>query len=208
MRLSVKVIVGLGNPGPEYARTPHNVGFEALATLARRWSCELRPRARFDAHFGKAVVAGEERWLIRPDTYMNESGRAVAGVVGYFGLPPEGVLVMLDDADLEPGSLRIRPFGSSGGHRGLASVIAALGTDRFPRLRIGIGRGGGEAGLVSHVLAAIRTEDEVPIREAIDRAAEAVEVMLQRGVEAAMNRFNMRRRPAPEEDDERRGGDV
>ena len=205
--MSLKVIVGLGNPGPEYVRTPHNVGFEALDLLARRWTCELRPRARFDAHFGKVEVAGEDRWLVRPDTYMNDSGRAVAGLVGYYGLPPEGVLVILDDADLEPGSLRIRPFGSSGGHRGLASVIAALGTDQFPRLRIGIGRGSTSARLVTHVLAKISPEDEPPIREAIDRAAQAVEVMLQRGVEAAMNRFNVRRQPAPEAGDESRGGD-
>ena len=205
--MSLKVIVGLGNPGPEYARTPHNVGFAVLDVLARRWSCELRPRARFDAHFGKVEVAGEERWLVRPDTYMNDSGRAVAGLVGYFGLPPEGVLVISDDADLEPGSLRIRPFGSSGGHRGLASVIAALGTDRFPRLRIGIGRGVVGARLVAHVLAAIPPGDEQPIREAIEQAAQAVEVMLQRGVEVAMNRFNVRRRPTPEVGDETRGGD-
>ena len=200
--------MGLGNPGPEYQRTPHNVGFEVVDVLARRWSCELRPRARFDAHFGKVQVAGEERWLVRPDSYMNDSGRAIAGLIGYFGLPPEGVLVISDDADLEPGSLRIRPFGSSGGHRGLASVIAALGTDQFPRLRIGIGRGSVGARLVAHVLAAIPPDDVQPIQAAIDQAAQAVEVMLQRGVEAAMNRFNVRRRATPEVGDESRGGDV
>lgn len=206
--MSIKVIVGLGNPGSSYVRTPHNVGFEALDVLARRWSCELRARARFDAHCGKVEVAGAERWLVRPDTFMNDSGRAVAGLVAYFGLPPESVLVMLDDADLAPGSLRIRPFGSSGGHRGLASVIAALGTDQFPRLRIGIGRGSSPARLVAHVLAKISPEDEPLIRESIERAAQAVEMMLQRGVEAAMNRFNVRRQPAPEVEDESRGGDV
>jgi PTH1 family peptidyl-tRNA hydrolase len=188
----VKLIVGLGNPGRGYERTPHNIGFVALDELGRRLSCTFHRSFRFRVRAAKAVWDGKPLLLIKPQTYMNNSGSAVASVLNYHRLAPADLIVVLDDADLEFGQLRIRKKGRSGGHRGLASVVEALGTEDFIRVRAGIGRGGGGGTLTDHVLGAVRGETWERLRAAGERAAEAVLAILSRGAERAMNEYNAR----------------
>jgi PTH1 family peptidyl-tRNA hydrolase len=186
----VRVIVGLGNPGKQYAHTPHNVGFEVIETLAARLDCSLRRSFRFQARTGKAVVNGEPWLLVQPQGYMNNSGTALAPLLRTKGAQATDLIVAVDDADLEIGRLRVRARGSSGGHKGLASLIASLGTEGFARVRIGIGRDSGGGDLVEHVLTPFSVEERRKIDEAIARAADAVLCVVESGVDAAMNRFN------------------
>lgn len=187
------LVVGLGNPGRRYRGTRHNVGHEVIERLARRWGIRLHEEE--EALVGSGPVAGHVVLLGQPLTYMNESGRAVASLVRRYGLRPQEVLVIYDDVDLPLGTIRIRPRGSAGGHRGMSSVLSALGTQDVPRLRIGIGRPQGDA--AAYVLSRFSPEERPIVDEAIERAADAVEVILQEGVEAAMNRFNRRALPTP-----------
>lgn len=186
----MKIVVGLGNPGKRYEATPHNVGYAAVDVLAGRLDCPLRRSFRFAARIGKAHGAGEEIVLLKPETYMNNSGAAVARVVRYFRADLEDLIVVLDDADLELGRLRIRTRGSSGGHRGLASVIGHVHSDAFARIRIGIGRSERAGDLVDHVLSPFSAADRVVAKAAVDRAADAVMRAIEQGNEAAMNVFN------------------
>ena len=202
----MKAIVGLGNPGREYEKTPHNAGFAVLDELAVHWDCRLRNRIRFRASVGKAEFRDHSLLLVRPETYMNNSGSAVAAIMGYYAIPVADLIVVLDDADLEAGALRIRARGSSGGHKGLASIVQAAGSEEFVRLRIGIGRGRGNGDLVAHVLRPLAQEQEAVMREAVDRAAQAVECILERGVDEAMNRFNARQKPTGEKPEQKVGG--
>ena len=190
----MKVVVGLGNPGREYERTPHNVGFQAVDALAGRLECRLRSSARFQALVGTAAYAGQDILLVEPQTYMNASGRSVGAIVQYRKLTPADVLVVVDDADLPLGSLRIRKQGSTGGHRGLTSIAEALGTDAYERVRIGIGRGEGSRDLIDHVLSAFTATEWKTVRTVTDEAAEAVLCAVECGIETAMNRYNARRR--------------
>lgn len=186
----MKTVVGLGNPGKEYADTPHNAGFSVVDELAAELSCRLSRSWRFRADTGEAAIGGEKVLLAKPRTYMNRSGEAVAAILRWRRLGPQDLIVVLDDADLDAGRLRIRPGGSSGGHKGLASVIACLGTDEFARVRIGIGRRRRGEDLTAHVLAPLGPEERRRMRPAIRSAAEAVRCVVEFGCEAAMNRFN------------------
>ena len=188
---SVKIVVGLGNPGKEYRDTRHNVGFAVLDELASRWSCSWRRRFRFDAWLAEASCAGEPVLLVKPRTYMNRSGDAVAPILRYRKVSAEDLLVVMDDADLDSGQLRIRKQGGSGGHGGLGSIIERLGTDAFTRVRMGIGRDAGD--LVDRVLRPMTPAEKKALAPAVERAAEAVVCALESGVEAAMNAYN---RPA------------
>jgi peptidyl-tRNA hydrolase, PTH1 family len=191
----VKVIVGLGNPGREYARTPHNMGFLAIEGLAGRLGCTLRTSWRVPARLGKAQHEGRDLVLVEPRTYMNRSGAAVAPVLRQRGLGPEALLVLVDDADLPLGTLRIRRKGSSGGHKGLRSIAEALGSEEFERIRIGIGRGTRERELVEHVLSPFSAREWAIVEETCAQAAEAALYVVEHGADAAMNEFN--RRPGP-----------
>jgi PTH1 family peptidyl-tRNA hydrolase len=186
----VNVIVGLGNPGRRYERTPHNVGFATVDVLAERAGSRLRRSLRYRARSGKAVVAGSPALLVKPETFMNKSGHAVAAALRYFKAQRAGLVLVLDDADLPVGRIRIRPKGGSGGHRGLASVIEHVGGDDFARVRIGIGRRHQEGNLVSHVLRTYGTEEWATMEKVIKCAADAVERIVESGTEAAMNAFN------------------
>ena len=189
------LIVGLGNPGAHYAETRHNVGARCVARLARRHGIELRPRRLYS--LGQGEIAGRPVSLARPRTFMNESGRAVAALLRQEGLPPERLLVICDDLDLPVGRLRLRPRNGHGGHNGLRSVIGELGTGGFPRLRIGIGRPQAEGRPVTdpdlvaaYVLSLPPPGEREALEEAIAVAAEALEVVIAEGLEAAMNRYN------------------
>jgi len=186
----VNVIVGLGNPGHRYERTPHNVGFATVDVLAERAGCRMRRSLRYRARSGKAVVAGSPVLLVKPETFMNKSGHAVNAALRYFKAQRANLVLVLDDADLPVGRIRVRPKGGSGGHRGLASVIEQVGGDDFARVRIGIGRRHQEENLVSHVLRTYGTDEWSAIEKVIKCAADAVERIVESGTEAAMNAFN------------------
>jgi PTH1 family peptidyl-tRNA hydrolase len=185
----MKLVVGLGNPGAKYDGTPHNVGFAALDVLARRHalSWEAAPRGI------EALVA---RWrsadavLVKPLTFMNLSGTAIAGLVHFYKIEVPDLLVVVDEVQLETGRIRIRPDGSAGGHNGLRSIVAALGTMQYPRLRIGVGRGDSRRDLADHVLAKFEAGERNIVEDSVARAADAVEVVVAEDVQAAMNRFN------------------
>lgn len=187
------LIVGLGNPGEEYARSRHNVGFRCLALLAQRHRLGFREK-RAHARIASGLVAGRSVVLARPYTFMNRSGTAVAPLLRWLGLPPERLLVIYDDLDLPVGTIRLRPRGSAAGHRGMLSIIAALGTEDFPRLRIGIGRPEDpRVDPVEYVLQPFTAREEEAFAPILSRAADAVECYLREGLAVAMDRFN---RPA------------
>lgn len=184
------LIVGLGNPGRKYEESHHNAGFMALDDLAARLGASVT-RAKFDALTGMAVLAGKKVLLMKPQTFMNLSGKAVGAAASFYKLQPQQVLVLVDDIALAPGKLRIRPSGSAGGHNGIKSIIGALGTQDFPRIRIGVGeRRGGEADLADFVLASFSTADRKLMLGRFDDVYEAAGLIVNGDVSAAMNRYN------------------
>jgi peptidyl-tRNA hydrolase, PTH1 family len=184
------LVAGLGNPGERYAGTRHNIGFLVVDELAGRLSGKWRRSLRFHAWMSEGTLGGMRALLVKPLTYMNESGDAVGRILRYRGAEPDRLAVVLDDADLPLGRLRIRARGSSGGHRGLLSIIQAVGSEDFVRIRVGIGRETDGRGLVDYVLASFSPEEREIVDGAIERAAEAVVCVMESGVEAAMNAFN------------------
>lgn len=197
----MKVVVGLGNPGSEYERTPHNMGFLVVDCLAERLGCRLKTSTRFEACVGTGTHAGEELILVQPQTFMNNSGRAVGAVLAYRKLSPADLLVVVDDADISLGSLRLRKKGGTGGHRGLASISNVLGTSDFERVRVGIGRGVQRDDLVDHVLGSFGRDDWAVALEAVGKAADAVLAVVEKGMDVAMNRFNIRQESNAGEND-------
>lgn len=182
----MKAIVGLGNPGREYAGTRHNIGFDVVDELARRCGVQLRP---WKSVADVAVVSARGGVLVEPQTFMNLSGDAVSRVAAFHKLTPADVLVIVDDVQLPLGRLRVRRSGSAGGHNGLKSIIQHIGVE-FPRLRFGVGRGNPNWDLADHVLSRFAREEREAVADAVQRAADAAELFLSDGVEAVMNRFN------------------
>ncbi len=185
----MRIVVGLGNPGEEYTATRHNVGFEVVDRLAARHGATLRTDRRLAARVAPARVAGEETLLVEPLSYMNLNGPVVARIVREREVPIEGLLVVADDYHLPLGELRMRRQGTAGGHNGLKSLIGALGTQEFTRLRIGIGEAP-PGGAVDFVLTRFRRSEKPVIEGALDRAADCVEEWCRAGADAAMNKFN------------------
>ena len=185
------LIVGLGNPGREYAATRHNIGFMLCDRLASRWRAGWNTEKKFQAQVAKTAVDGKQLLLCEPRTFMNLSGEAVGAVAKFYRILPARVLVLVDDADLPLGQLRMRAGGSSGGHHGLESVSQHLGTDDFPRLRMGIGRGGdGGREIAGFVLAPFKPEERLVVDKVLERAGQQVKSWFLEGVQKAMNRFN------------------
>jgi PTH1 family peptidyl-tRNA hydrolase len=182
----VKAIVGLGNPGTEYRGTRHNVGFEVVDELARRWGARLK---KWKATADAALVRDRDAVLVEPRTYMNESGQAVAAIMAFYKIRPEDVLVVVDEVQLPLGKVRLRPSGSAGGHNGLKSVIEHVGGE-FARLRIGIERGDRARDLADRVLSRFDRGERDAIERAIQRAADAVETFVAEGIGPAMNKYN------------------
>lgn len=196
----MKLLVGLGNPGSQYRDTRHNVGFHVIDELARRWHIDAW-RERFDALTAKTAHGGEPVVLAKPVTFMNLSGTAVAGLAGFYKIEPVDMLIVADDVALPLGRLRVRRGGSDGGHNGLRSVSQQLGTQAFPRLRLGVGRppshqaSAGQAGdqrrdLSDHVLGRFQPAERESVAAAVLRAADAAEVFVLEGIERVMNVFN------------------
>lgn len=183
----IALIVGLGNPGAQYARTRHNVGF----WLVDRISSALKHEARFQAEIGSTTIGGERIVLMKPQTFMNRSGAAVGGYTHYYKIRPEQVLVVHDELDLAPGIVRLKHGGGHGGHNGLRDISAQLGAD-YRRLRIGIGHPGSAEQVTNHVLSTPSPDDRISIEQAIDRALERLADIVGGRFDQAMNELNRR----------------
>ncbi len=190
--LRVKIVAGLGNPGQKYANTRHNAGFMVVDVLAS-WMGIAVSVKKCAALTGLGRIGAVDVLLAKPQTYMNLSGRSVAALLKQYRLSPADLVVVYDDLDLPPGRIRVRPKGGSAGHRGVQSIIDALGTQDFPRVRVGIGRPDGpEADPVDFVLAPLRGDEAEQLAKAAELAACAVRCLLTDGVEQAMNEYNRR----------------
>jgi len=183
------LIVGLGNPGPDYRQNRHNVGFMVVNALASTLDIPIQ-RVEMRALVGKGLFDGERLILAKPQTYMNNSGQAVASLARFYKIPPEQIMVIHDDLDLPFGTLRLRPFGGTGGQRGMESIVAKLGTRDFPRLRVGIGRPPGRMDPADYVLHDFDPDQETFLPEIFDRAVKAISRFITSGIEMAMNEFN------------------
>lgn len=201
--IAPQLIVGLGNPGAKYARTRHNIGFDAVDALGQRWGISLAEHKKFKGEFGEGLVprlSADKLRLLKPQTFMNLSGQSIRALVDWYKLPPQAVLLVYDDMDLPMGRLRLRLSGSAGGHNGVKSAIAHLGTQDFPRLRIGIGAprqasdsGGGDRDqTVSHVLGKFAPAEQRIMDEVLQLTMEAIELGLRQGLEKAMSLYNNR----------------
>lgn len=184
------MVVGLGNPGSKYDGTRHNMGFEVMDVLADKYNVTIAKKEH-KALTGRCVIAGQPVLLVKPQTYMNLSGESVMALSEYYKIAPEDILVIFDDIHMEPGQLRLRKKGSAGGHNGIKNIIAMLGTDAFPRVRVGVGEPG-RIDLIDFVLGRFHGDDVEAAKEGIQRAAEAVEMILADGMEMAMNRCNQK----------------
>ena len=184
------LVVGLGNPGDQYENTRHNAGFRVVDELADRGDFPVQ-RLKFHALTNTAVIGGQGVLVMKPVTYMNLSGEAVGEAARFYKLPPDHVLVISDDVDLPLGKLRLRKGGSAGGHNGLKSIIQHLGTDQFPRLKVGVGgKPHPDYDMANWVLGKLQGEDKKAMDEAACRAAQAVECLLSQGMDKAMNQYN------------------
>jgi len=187
----LKLIVGLGNPGTDYARTRHNAGFQFLDELARRHDAEFRSEPRHRAEVARARIADTELWLLKPMSYMNHSGDPVRSVASFYKVPVQSILVAYDELDFPAGVVRLKQGGGAAGHNGMRDVIAQLG-DAFWRLRIGIGHPGDRAQVLDYVLGRPSSADAQLIRDALLAAADALPVLLTEGAQIAMNRLHSR----------------
>lgn len=184
------LVVGLGNPGRQYEATRHNMGFDTVDYLVEEYKV-LQGGVKFNAMYGKTVIGGEKVILMKPLSFMNLSGGPVRDMVNYFKIDPETELIVIyDDIDLDPGQLRIRKQGSAGGHNGIKDIIRQLGTEKFLRIKVGVGAKPKGWDLADYVLGRFSTEDRKIVDEAIARAGKAVDIMISQGPDAAMNEFN------------------
>ena len=184
------LIVGLGNPGREYERTRHNCGFRAVELLADKLGCKI-DKAKFQGIYGQTTYGGKKLMLLKPLTYMNLSGRSVLQLSAYFNIPPQRIIVLFDDISLEPGCLRVRPDGSAGGHNGIKSIIQEVGSQAFPRVKIGVGsKPNPEYDLADWVLSSFSAKEEKALAVALENAADAALAIIDHGVPDAANRFN------------------
>lgn len=186
----MKVVVGLGNPGKKYDNTPHNIGFEVVNLLAEKMGAAWKKHANFRVSAAKTSWQGTPLLLVKPQTFMNLSGTGIAPLMRYFRCEPEELTVVVDDADLPLGRLRIRAKGGTGGHNGLASIIENLGTQEFARLRVGVGREGSSGGLIAHVLSKFAVDQKEMVESAVQIAAEATLCLIENDLIESMNRYN------------------
>jgi PTH1 family peptidyl-tRNA hydrolase len=190
----MKVIAGLGNPGRDYARTPHNAGFRAVDALAASLGASWRSEPKYKAEIARATCAAGPLLLVKPQTFMNLSGDSLAPLLGFYKVPAGDLVVVSDEVNLPPGRVRVRPGGSAGGHNGLKNIILHLGTDEFTRIRIGVGgKPAPGSDLANHVLGHFSSEDRPVIEEAFEKAADAVECAIGQGPDKAMNLYNTKK---------------
>ncbi|WP_061996332.1 aminoacyl-tRNA hydrolase [Clostridium sp. ATCC 25772] len=181
------LVVGLGNPGDKYDKTRHNVGFDIIDLFANEYNIDVN-RQKFKGMYGETNINGEKIILLKPQTFMNLSGESVREVCDFYKIPNDNVIVIYDDISLEVGNIRIRPKGSAGGHNGIKNIIAHLGTDIFPRIKIGVGGPAGD--LVNHVLGKFSKEERELLEKTFKPAIDAVETIISQNTAEAMNKFN------------------
>jgi peptidyl-tRNA hydrolase, PTH1 family len=185
------VVAGLGNPGSQYSRTRHNIGFMVVERLADRWRASWRKESKFKARLARSDRDERKVLLCEPETFMNSSGDAVEPLTRFYQVDRQNTLVVIDDADLPFGTIRLRPEGSSGGHHGLESIQERLGTTQFPRLKLGIGRTDPAVReITDYVLSSFRSEEKELLEKVLTRACDQIECWLTEGILSAMNRFN------------------
>ena len=192
----MKLIVGLGNPGPEYDRTRHNMGFKVIDKLSAKYSIEVN-HSKFKGMYGTGLINGEKIILFKPYTYMNLSGEAVEQIAAFYKVNLEDLIVIYDDIDIAPGLIRIRKSGSAGSHNGMKSVTQMMGSTAFPRVRVGTGKPDNTDHLIEYVIGAIDEDEKPLLEEGIQKAADAVSMIIEENIDLAMNRFNIR----PEKED-------
>ena len=185
------IIVGLGNPEPEYARTRHNMGFDVINILAKKNNIELN-RSKFNAIYGTGIIENEKVILIKPQTYMNNSGEAVVEWLKFYKENLNNVIVIYDDMDTDIGKIRIRAKGGAGSHNGMKSMVKELNSEDFPRIRIGIGRPLDEFDRINYVIGNISVEEYIRLQEGANLGAEAVEYWIKNGIDNTMNKFNIK----------------
>lgn len=187
------IITGLGNPTREYDKTRHNAGFSVIDVLADRYGIAVDEK-KHKAFCGRGVIEGQKVILVKPQTYMNLSGESVREVLDFYKEDPENIIVIYDDISLEPGQLRIRLKGSAGGHNGIKNIIAHLGTQEFPRIKVGVGEKPPRMDLADYVLSRFTKEEQISMEEAYKEAAQAVAMMITDGSDRAMNHFNTKKK--------------
>ena len=184
------MIVGLGNPGIAYEGTRHNIGFAAMDALCQKFECECK-KMKFDAYVGDTVIGKKKVLLLKPLTYMNLSGKAVGAAANFYKISPENILVMYDDISLNPGTVRIRRKGSAGGHNGIKDIIEVLGSDNFPRIKIGVGaKPHPDYDLKDWVLSKFKEEERQAVENSLETTVKAVNELLSRGIDSAMNKYS------------------
>ena len=184
------LIVGLGNPGREYEKTRHNAGFRAMDILSTKLGCKT-DKLKFQGLYAQVNYFGKKLYLLKPQTFMNLSGRSVVQLSAYFQIPPQRIIVLFDDISLEPGRLRVRADGSAGGHNGIKSIISEVGSQDFPRVKIGVGaKAHPDQDLADWVLSGFSANEEKALVSALERAADAALCIIDRGVLEAANRYN------------------
>ena len=183
------LIIGLGNPEEEYSKTRHNMGFNTINKIADKYGIEIN-KSKYQGLYETAIIEGQKTILLKPQTYMNLSGNCVQEFVNFYKIEKENIIVVYDDMDIEPGQIKIRKKGSAGGHNGMKSIIQMLGTEEFPRIRIGIGRPKHNGDEINYVIGAI-PEEEIPnLDEGTEKAKDAIIEVVKNGIDSAMNKFN------------------
>ena len=183
------LIIGLGNPEEEYSKTRHNMGFNTINKIAEKYKIELN-KTKFQGLYENAIIEGQKVILVKPQTYMNLSGESVRQFADFYKVEKENIIIIYDDMDFEPSQVKIRKKGHAGGHNGIKSIIQHLGTDEFPRIRIGIGRPKHNGDEINYVIGAIPEEEIPKLNEGIEKAKDAIIEILKNGIDSAMNKFN------------------
>lgn len=189
VRVRMYLIVGLGNPEPEYSRTRHNMGFDVINKIAKKYDIDLG-RSKFNAIFGSGIIEGQKVMLIKPQTFMNSSGESVKEYVDFYKVPLENVIVIYDDMDTDISTIRVRAKGGAGSHNGMKSMVEKLGSQNFPRVRVGVGRPDNEFDRIDYVIGQISEEEYIKLQEGEDKAADAVVYYLNNGIDNTMNIYN------------------
>ena len=183
------LIVGLGNPEEEYSKTRHNIGFNVINKISDKYGIEVNKK-KFDGLIGDGIIEGKKVILLKPQTYMNLSGKSIMQVINFYKIPLENIIVIYDDIDVEPGLIRIRKKGSSGSHNGMKSVIQELNSEEFTRIRVGIGKPKYDNDMINYVIGTILEEDKKDLELGVEKAKEATIEILKKGIDIAMNKFN------------------
>lgn len=183
------LIVGLGNPEEEYNHTRHNMGFHVINKLARKYEITMN-RKKYEGIYGDGKIEEEKIILLKPQTYMNASGKSIIQFMRFYKLQPENIIVIYDDMDVEPGKIKIRKKGGPGSHNGMKSVIHEIQSQEIPRIRVGIGRPEEQNQMIEYVIGEIDPEEEKELEEGVEKAAEAIEAILKIGIDKAMNQYN------------------